>query len=369
MHPTQIYINQDQLFSNLQAIHKKIGTKVKLCLPIKANAYGHGLLPIAHATEPLVDYFGVACLDEGCELRTHGIKKPILVFGAFDEEQIPGLLKHGLEITISSFYKAELLAKVCEQLDLMCKVHIKIDTGMNRIGVRAESALKLIDFILENPFLELTGLYSHLACSDEPEYHLNNEQIIQFRALVNYTKAKKPEVICHLANSGGVCYFPESYFDMVRPGILSYGYFPNATIIPDFFQEIKPCFSLVTRVSYFKVVLAGNGISYNHKYITRENTRVITLPIGYGDGYRRGLSNIGHVIANGNKYTISGLICMDMLMVDIGHDGEAYVGDEVVLIGKQGHHEILIETLAKQLDTNIYEILVGFNERIPRVLI
>ena len=365
MHPTIIEVNTQQFITNLQAIKQQVGGEVKLCLPVKANAYGHGLVGTAKAAEAWVDYLAVSCLDEGVQLRQVGISKPILVFGAFDEEQIPGLIANNLEITISSRYKAELLTKYCELFNRKSKVHIKIDTGMNRVGVRLESAYSLIDYIVKHPMIELVGIFSHFAASEELENDFTAMQINKFKQIVDYVKNIKPSVICHIANSGGVCYHSDSYFDMVRPGLLSYGYFPAQQVNTPPLSKIKPIFSLRSRIAYFKVVEAKLGISYNHRYITTEQTRLITIPIGYGDGYRRGLSNKGQIIVHGKKYPIAGSVCMDMLMLDIGN-AEAYVGDVVTLIGQDGGVEITLQELADKLDTIIYEILVGFNERIPR---
>lgn len=367
MHPTTIYVNCQQLSENLQAIRRHIGPRVKLCLPVKANAYGHGLLGVAKVAANYVDYLAVACLDEAKLLRANDIKNAILVFGAFAAEQIPGLVANDLEITISSRYKAEQLVAFCQANACKCKIHLKIDTGMNRIGVRVASAYALIDWLVACPELELVGIYSHLAVSDELNNDFTLQQITQFTTIATYAKSKQSGLICHLANSAGVCHFPHSYFDMVRPGLLSYGYFPIYPCVVAPLTQIKPCFSLITQVVYFKVVEAGAGISYGHRYITPTATRVVTLPIGYGDGYSRGLSNCGDVLIRQHKYKISGTICMDMLMIDIGSDGEAFVGDEVVLIGKQGEQEILIADMAKKLNTIIYEVLVSFNLRIPRV--
>lgn len=369
MHPTIIEINKKIFENNLIQIRQQIGVGVRLLLPVKANAYGHGLVLIAKLAEPLVDYFGVACLDEGISLRQNGITKPILVFGAIDEEQIRGLVENNLEITISSMYKAKLVHDFCLKYSKKCKVQIKVDTGMNRVGIRPESFNPLLEFVLASNVLMLTGVYSHLAMSEVPDKSVTNAQITSFNLIAETVKARKPSVICHLANSGGVCYHLSSHFDMVRPGLLSYGYFPGEKLNTGNLVTISPCFSLKSRVSYFKVVNKGAGISYNHRYHTSEMTRVVTIPIGYGDGYRRGLSNSGEVLIRDKRYRISGTICMDMFMVDIGRNGEAYVGDEVVLIGRQGNEELKIEELARKLDTIIYEVLVGFNERIPRVIV
>ncbi|MFN8769607.1 MAG: alanine racemase [Neisseriaceae bacterium] len=372
MHYTRIEIKKNTFINNICVTRNwisKFKPEVKYCLPVKANAYGHGLIEIARLAQNYVDYFGVACLDEGAKLRTSGIDKPILVFGAFSELQVGGLIQYNLEITISSLYKAKLVSEFCEVRGLIAKVHIKIDTGMNRVGVRVESAKELIDFVCENKCFELVGIYSHLACGDliDDEYTLM--QIDLFSLCCNYARKQAPNIICHLSNSAGVINYPGSLFDMVRPGIMSYGYSPSDGAFPAELSGIKPCLSLISEITYFKVVKENQGISYNHKYITKGTTRVVTIPIGYGDGYKRALSNIGEVIIRGKKYTISGNICMDMLMVDIGIDSVAYVGDEVILIGTQGDEEILLQDVANKCNTISYEILCGFNDRILRVFV
>ncbi|MCE2705814.1 MAG: alanine racemase [Proteobacteria bacterium] len=369
MHNTVIEINSQQFIQNIQTIRDHVNhnnKRIKFCLPIKANAYGHGLVGIAKIAQEYVDYFGVACLDEGVILRQHGIIKPILVFGSFAEGQVEALINNSLEVTVSSLYKAQYVAEYCESTGKVCNVHIKVDTGMNRIGVRVENARYLIDYVLQHKCLNLVGAYSHLASSDCADDGFTKEQITKFAQVVLYIKKHKPETICHLANSGGVCYYPDSYFDMVRPGIMSYGYSPNKLLLNDGLSYTASCFELKSIVSYFKVVAANQGISYNHKYTTTQETRVVTIPIGYGDGYRRCLSNIGEVLIRGHMYKVSGTICMDMLMVDIGSN-EAYVGDEVVLIGKQGTQNITLESVVNKCSTITYEILCSFNDRIPRV--
>jgi len=367
MHPTSIVINSKNFKDNLKIIRQAIPSNVKVCLPVKANAYGHGIKGISKLAEPFVDYFAVACLNEGSLLRNIGISKPILVLGAIDEEQIPGLIDNGMEITISSLFKAKLVSDFCKKLGRNCKVHIKVDTGMNRVGIKAQNAPSLIDFILADHRLELTGVYSHLAESEEAGKSFTLSQIYSFSKVADYAKSKKKNIICHLANSGGLCYFPESYFDMVRPGILSYGYFPGERITTAPLIQIKPCFTLKTKVAYFKAIETGESVSYNRKYISEKLTRIATLPIGYGDGYKRALSNKGSVLIRNHKYPIAGIVCMDMTMTDIGSEGTAYVGDEAVLIGKQSENEITLEDIANICDTNCYEILCSFNDRIPRI--
>ena len=368
MHATRIEIDTKQFITNLQAIRNKV-SRVKICLPLKANAYGHGILQMAQVALQYVDYLAVAFMEEGQLLRDSGITIPILVFGAFGSEDVPGLVTNKLEITISSIFKATQIANYCKNSGQRARVHIKVDTGMNRVGVRVETAPELLKYVLSLPELDLVGIYSHLATADEDDRTFALEQINRFKQVAGLAKNLKPNIVCHLANSAGVCYYTDSYFDMVRPGILSYGYFPRPLDIhnTESLSQIKPCFSLKSRVIYTKIVEKDQGISYNHRYITKNRTRIITIPIGYGDGYPRILSNIGEVILRGHKYTISGTICMDVLMVDIGENGVSYVDDEVVLIGKQGDSAIALDSVANKCGTIIYEILCGFIDRIPRV--
>lgn len=364
IHPAWIEVDTAQFRRNLSAIRRKIGNRL-FCLPVKANAYGHGLCPVAKiAQEAGVDSLGVSCLQEAAALRRSGISIPILVFGAIHEDQISSLIELDLECSISSKYKAQLVADQCKRLGRTCKVHLEIDTGMRRTGVRPSSALDLLHFVDHLGCFEVAGMYSHLATADLP-FDLNAEnQIAVFRDLANQVKDRG--ILCHLANSGGVAYYPDSYFDMVRPGLLSYGYFPGGEADPQ--GEISPCFSLRAKISYFKVVGGGSGISYGHTYRTASQTRVVTVPIGHGDGYRRLLSQSGSVLIRGERFRIAGTICMDQFMVDIGNR-DAYVGDEVVLIGKQGTEEISMWEFARFAQSIPHEMLCAFNERIPRIFV
>lgn len=361
-HPTWIAVDTGQFRKNLAAVRKKIGRRL-FCLPVKANAYGHGLCQIAKiAEEAGVDSLGVSCLKEAVELRLAGISIPILIFGAIHEDQIADLIDFELEFAISSKYKAELVWKKWGALARKCKVHIEVDTGMRRTGVRPDSALELLAFVENLRCFEPVGIYSHLATSDTPNDPNTWAQIAAFKTLTDQIKGRG--LICHLANSGGVAYYPDSYFDMVRPGLLCYGYFPDGGHDPA--GEILPCFSLHAKVSYFKVVGAGEGISYGHTYRTREETRIITVPIGHGDGYRRSLAKSASVLIRGERFPIAGAICMDQFMVDVGKK-EVYVGDEVVLIGKQGKEEITLWEIAHHAGSIPHEMLCVFNDRIPRI--
>lgn len=367
MHPTKIIIDTAKLIQNINNIKAKVGNR-KFCLPVKANAYGHGLVKTSVAVEKHVDYLAVACLNEALQLKQAGIKKPILIFGSFDREQASYIVDNNFEVTVTSLEKAKLLSEYCSLSNSTCKVHLKIDTGMNRVGALISEARELIDYAINNQYLVLVGVYSHLASSDSPNHAITKMQIERFNAIVQYVKSVDNNIICHLANSGAVTYHPDAYFDMVRPGILSYGYYVHEEMAKDLI-EVKPCLSLVSRIVHFKHAISNEGISYGHRYKTISEENIATIPIGYGDGYRRSLSNKGQeVIINGKKYPIVGNICMDMLMVSLGND-IANTGDDVVLIGSDGTIEIKIDELTSKLDTIDYEVLTGFTDRVERVYI
>ncbi|MBM3207514.1 MAG: alanine racemase [Chlamydiae bacterium] len=362
-HPNWIEIDLDQFKKNIAIIRSAIGES-KYCLPVKANAYGHGLIPIAQAAVSAgVDYLSVAHVSEAVQLRQAGISIPIFVMGAIHQEQIQDLLDYDLEISVSSIFKAELLSKICKEQGRTCKVHLEIDTGMQRTGVRPSSAINLLEVVKSLGCFVIKGVYSHLATADKPHDLFAKQQIKEFKALLSTELFSSLECIAHIANSGGVQFYPESYLSMVRPSLLSFGYkHPDSPVC---FEGIKPCFSLKSKISYFKVVQKGHGISYGHTYITEKDTRIVTVPIGYGDGLRRSLAGKLFCLIRGKKFPVVGAICMDQCMVDVG-DHEVFVGDEVVFIGKQHQQTIHAAEMADACNTIVYEIFCLFNERIPR---
>ncbi len=363
-HPSWIEIDLGQFKKNIAIIRAFIGKRL-FCLPIKANAYGHGLSAIGKAAEEAgVDYLAVAHLQEGVQLRLAGIKLPILVLGAIHEEQIADLLRFDLEFSISSKFKADLVASKWREDLPKCRVHLEMDTGMQRTGVRPTTLPSLFEQVQKLGCFEVVGIYSHFAKADHPDDPLAKEQLKQFTRALEHPVFSGFSFLRHLANSGAVAHFPDSHLDMVRPSLMTFGYLPEAA--PKALAGIAPCLSLKTKISYFKVVEAGQGISYGHTHITSCQTRIVTIPIGYGDGYRRGLSGKSFALIRGKRFPIIGTICMDQCMVDIGNE-EAYVGDEVVLIGKQGNEEISAAQIAELCDTNLYEVLCFFNHRLPRI--
>lgn len=362
--PTRIRVDLDALTHNLRAIGAHV--RVPVMGIVKANAYGHGLVPVAlHLQACGIAQLGVAFVEEGIALRRAGVTVPILVLGGIHAPQVSSFLQHGLEVTVSSVAKLRQVEQAAESIGRRAVIHLKVDTGMERIGVHSENAAPLIGAAVASDWCTVKGIYSHLACADDPDSPMTAEQCQRFaHACAQFDRIGAPMPLRHLANSGGVLHFPDTWLDMVRPGIALYGVLPDPAARAGI--ELRPALSLVSRVVYFKVVRAGRSVSYGATWIAPRDTRVATVPIGYGDGFPRALSSRGQVLVRGVRHPIVGRVCMDQFMVDLGPDGTAYNEDEVVLIGHQGDAAIACEEVATLAGTIPYEILTGLNERIPR---
>ena len=361
--PTRILVDLDAITHNLGAIRKRVGVPVMGI--VKAEAYGHGLVPVArHLQAQGVDQLGVAFLEEGIALREAGITLPILVLGGIFGPQAADLIAHDLEVTVSSLDKLRQVEAAAGSLGRKATVHLKVDTGMERIGVHSYSCAALIEAAVASQWCTIKGIYSHLACSDDPSSPMTALQVERFaEACAHFERLGAPMPLRHLANSGGVLHFPETWLDMVRPGIVLYGVLPDPASRASI--ALRPALSLVSQVVYFKVVRAGNPVSYGATWAPAADTRVVTVPIGYGDGWPRALSSRGQVLVRGHRYPVVGRICMDQFMVDIGCDS-AWNEDEVVLVGTSGAEKITVEDVALAAGTIGYEILTGLNGRIPR---
>lgn len=359
-----IDVNLKSIANNYLFIKEKVGGR-KVMAVIKANAYGHGILYTSLFLQAMgVDFFGTAFLEEAIALRNNGITIPILMLGGFSMSQIEKFIEFNVDITASSIDKLEKINEVAGLMGKKARVHLKIDTGMERIGPHYYSAHKLLEKSLETKNCEVVGIFSHFAKS-ETDMDFTKIQLERFlEVLTFYDKHSLPYPIRHIANSGAILSCKDAYLDMVRPGAILYGINPDESVFRDL--NITPALSLKSEVVYFKVVRENTGISYGHTYITPSQTRVVTIPIGYGDGFSRLLSNKASAIIRGKKYPIVGNICMDQCMVNIGSDGESYNGDEVVLIGKQGDSEITVNEIASLLGTDPRDVLVSLNSRIPR---
>ena len=362
--PTRILVDLGAIAHNLAAIRARVGVPVMGI--VKANAYGHGLVPVArHLQTQGVDQLGVAFLEEGIALREAGITLPILVLGGIFGPQVGEYLQHDLEITVSSVDKLRQVEAAAQAVGRRAVVHLKVDTGMERIGVHSYSCGPFIEAAVASRWCTIKGIYSHLACADDPASPMTGQQVERFaEACAHFDRLGAPVPLRHLANSGGVLHFPETWLDMVRPGIVLYGVQPDPASVRTL--NLRPALSLVSKVVYFKVVRAGHPVSYGATWAPARDTRVVTVPLGYGDGWPRALSSRGQVLLGGARHPIVGRICMDQFMVDIGQ-GSAWNEDPVVLVGCQGDACLPVEEVAATAGTIPYEVLTGLNERIPRV--
>ncbi len=363
---TFIEIDLAALAANYNAIKHHVAPAKVMCV-LKANAYGHGLVECAKHLEKIgAPYFGVALLQEGIELREAGIKTPILAFAGILEDEIEYFIEHDVDLTASSVAKMKAIELVALKLGKKARVHLKVDTGLARIGTRTDTINGLFEQALKSESCDVVGVYTHLAKAEAEDPSFTLTQFERFQHVLRFFEEHKyPMPLRHLANSAGTLRFKECHFDMVRPGIALYGAYPAGHLKrPEL--KLTPVLSLKSKVVYFKVVPEGNGVSYSHTWTAPEDTRVVTIPVGYGDGYLRRLSNRAHVLIRGKRYPIVGNICMDQFMVAINED-EAFNGDEVVLIGSQGEESITMEELAMHAQTVPQEVMTTLNLRIPRI--
>ncbi|MDP2209372.1 MAG: alanine racemase [Bacteroidota bacterium] len=367
MRPTRAEISLRAIQYNLEAVRKKIGTSVKVMGIVKANAYGHGLVETSKAFVKFgIDYLGVGFLEEGIILRQNGITCPILVLGGVLGDQVQHFLANDLDITVSSVELAERIEReVAHHNSKKAKVHLKIDTGMERIGVHSDNALQFAQKVAALQHIEIVGIYSHFATAEAHDKSFAYSQLDRFSSALNRIKSAGIEIpLQHIANSGAVLDLPESYFTMVRPGIILYGLYPSDETTESI--PIETVLSLKSKVVFIKIVEANTSISYGRKYFTSLRTKIATIPIGYGDGYNRRLTNQTNVIIKGQLYPVVGAICMDQIMVDIG-DSDIHIGDDVTLIGNDKNAAIGIWELANKVGTNAYELMCSISARVPRI--
>ena len=360
MRPTYLEVNLPQLRKNVEAIRAHV-QPAKVMPMIKANAYGHGVDGVAPFLEPNVDYFGVAVLEEGIHLRELGITKPILVAGGILPEQVPLFAEHDLTLTGSSIELLDAAEEISRSSGKRIKIHLKIDTGMERVGVHEYEAEPFIEHSLKLRHVHIEGIYTHFANSEDADLVHARLQLERFQEVLNiYDKRSVPHPqLRHMANSAAILQFPESYFDLVRPGLITYGVYPSGVAES---VEIAPALTWRSRVAYSKITKPGRPVSYGSLWQAEAETRLVTIPCGYADGYFRRMTNRAQVIVNQRKYPQVGRICMDQFMVNVGSD-DAQVGDEVVLLG----NGISAHDLAELMGTNEYEVLTSISARVPRV--
>lgn len=364
--PTWAQINLKNLAFNFRQIKRVVGRKIKVLAAVKANAYGHGMVEVSRKLEESgVDYLGVASIDEALVLRKAKIKTPIIVLGiAFSKKEMQLAWKFKITLTVTDYKYAKILNSQIP-LGKQLKIHVKVDTGMGRLGIWHQEAKEEILKISKLERLNIEGVYTHLPSADT-DLGFSRLQMRIFAALIDELKKNKVSIkIAHAANSVAACRISNPCFNMIRPGIMLYGIYPDAKVKNVI--KLKPVLSLKTQITHLKEVDAGRSISYGRTYITNRKTKIATLPIGYADGYVRALSNKAKVIIRGRKFPVVGRVCMDQAMVDVGINSKVKKGDIVILIGSEAKQKISAEDLAFICDTIPYEITCWISSRVPRV--
>ena len=365
MRNTAVIIHVDNFLHNIQQIRNLVGPHVKICASVKADAYGHGAVALARAAERGgVEFLGIACPEEGAELRNAGVQLPLLMYGLCLPQDIPRVVDLEISAVVADAEGIELFARSAARQKKVARLHLKIDTGMGRIGCTPQEAIPLVKRILASPHLVLEGLATHFPISDVADRSFTRKQIQQFLDIVRELEREgiKAELL-HASNSGGILQYPEANLSMVRPGILLYGYFPSREVPREI--PLKPVMELKATVLFLKKVPPGTPISYGSTYRTPETTTIATIGAGYADGYPRSLSNRGRVLIRNKCYPIVGRVTMDQIMVDVGKDPEVERYDEAVLFGPNPLGPSA-EEVAELAGTITYEITCGINRRIPR---
>lgn len=362
---TELIIDLDAILGNIQAVKKRSGKMVMAI--IKADAYGHGAIPVARLLKDECAFFGVSSILEALELRQAGIENPILILGYTPVSAYEAAIRNGIRPAIFRYEDGVALSEAAQALGMNAAFHFKVDTGMSRIGFQvSEDSADLCAKIAALPGLTAEGLFSHFATADCFDLSRAKAQAERFAAFDGMLKQRGVVIpLRHLNNSAGVMNF-DSEYEMVRSGIVTYGLYPSDEVDPALLP-LTPALSWVSRITHIKTLEAGREIGYGGTYKVTKPTVVATVPVGYADGYRRNLSNKFYVLIRGKKAPILGRVCMDQLMVDITEIPDAALDDKVVLVGKSGNEEITVEQIAAQGDSFNYEFVCGISRRVPRV--
>lgn len=360
-------IDLDAIRTNVTTLKSCIPEGKKMLAVIKANAYGHGAVEVAKALDALTDYYGVACLDEAVELRLAGVVKPLLILGRTDESLFPDIIEYDITQTIYNLKQAMALSETAMRLKKTAKLHIKIDTGMNRIGFEcAKKNVLDIAAITKLPALEAEGIYTHYFRADEKDKSSAMAQLETFTKMVKWLENEGVTFkLRHISNSAGIMEMPNDTYDMVRAGIAIYGLYPSEEMDKEA-CVLHPAMELKAHITNVKWVEAGETIGYGGTYTLKEDRRIATVGVGYADGYPRALSNQGRVLVRGKYAPIVGRVCMDQTMIDVTDIPEAQIRDEVVLVGRQGDNILSVEELAGMSESFNYEFVCDVNRRVPR---
>ncbi len=361
-------IDLDTISENIKAAKDTLKNGTKIMAIIKADGYGHGAVPIARELNDLVDAYGVAIVEEGIELRNSGIDKPILILGYTAVEQLNEVIAYDITQTVFQFEIAKQMDEEAKRQGKVAKVHIKIDTGMGRIGYQpCRESIDEIIKISKLEHIDIEGIFTHFACADMKDKTSADEQLATFvRFTTELAEAGVNIRLKHASNSAGIVDMNYANLDMVRCGITTYGLYPSEEV-NKYNLAIKPAMELKTHISYVKELEAGHGIGYGSTFVTDKLMRIATIPVGYGDGYSRALSNRGRVLIHGKSARIVGRVCMDQFMIDVSDIPEVAQGDVVTLIGRDGSEEITVEEIGCLSYSFNYEVVCNVGKRIPRI--
>lgn len=364
-----VEISLEAIGHNIREVKKRLPEGVKLLGVVKANAYGHGAVPVASYLENQVDYFATATIEEAVELRENGISAPILILGYVSPSQYGDLVEYDITQTIDSYAQALALEKEVARQNRKAKAHLAVDTGMTRIGFQvtehdADEAAKIADL----PHIELEGMFTHFSCADQEDKTYCSMQMEKYDKMTALLAERGVTIpLRHICNSAGIMEFDDHRFEMVRSGIITYGIYPSEEVKKERLDLI-PALSWKSHVIHVKEVGPGIGVSYGATYVTEKPmTRIATVSAGYADGYPRALSNQGCVLIHGKKAPIIGRICMDQMMVDVTDIPDVQVEDVVTLVGTDGDETITIEEIANPAARFDYEMLCDISSRVTRV--
>ena len=368
MRSTRAFIHTENFRDNIRLVREQVGPERLICAAVKADAYGHGAVEMARfAAEEGVERFAVAAVEEGEILREKGIEQPILILSLVTPDEVSDLIKADLQPLVADAAYIEQLNRESSRLGRIVRVHVHVDTGMGRIGCAPEDAAALAAYISSLDSVKLEGMSTHFACADSSDRTFTEKQLSQFKAAVNSVKARglNPGIV-HASNSAAIMEYPESWIDMVRPGIMLYGYYPGKETERKL--PLKPVMELRSKVVFLKQVPAGQTLSYGATYVTERDTVVATIPVGYGDGYNRLLSSKGEVLIRGKRYTVSGRVTMDQCVVDLGKNTDVRLYDDVILFGPDPAG-LNAEDIADLTGTISYEVTCAINKRVPRIYV
>lgn len=369
MRPTYAEIDLAAIHHNMREICGKVSVDTNVMAVVKADAYGHGALPVAQTLLSAgATSLAVAIPEEGVELRQAGITPPIILLGHVMPEQNDLVVKYGLIPAVSTLNSIMALDKTARELNSKAKVFIAVDTGMGRIGLLPDEVASFVQAVHTFSHIEIYGMFTHLASADETSKSYAEKQLAGFNKAVQQLSAAGLSIpYISAANSATIMDLPSGYYNTVRPGIILYGLPPSHEIHNQL--NLRPAMSLKTKISHLKKVPAGTAIGYGSTYTTSQETYIATLPIGYADGYSRLLSNKAPILIGGQRHRLVGRVCMDQIMVDLGTETNAKIGDEAVLFGRQGTQEITVTELADLIGTINYELVCAVSKRVPRVYV